>query len=67
MCSSDLSDRTCAATVIAIALCYVNQAWGDIGMLEPLNTMMLALGLALAGKLAIETGAWSATARLVSR
>ncbi|MBC7842675.1 MAG: O-antigen ligase family protein [Gemmatimonadaceae bacterium] len=61
------SERTCAATVIAIVLCYVNQAWGDIGLIEPLNTMMLSLALALAGKLAIETGAWSPDARLLSR
>ena len=61
------SERTCAATVIAIALCYVNQSWGDVGLLDPLNTMMLSLGLALAGKLAIETGAWSPNARLLSR
>lgn len=61
------SERTCAATLIAIALCYVNQAWGDVGIVDPLNTMMLSLGLALAGKLAIETGAWSPNARLLSR
>jgi hypothetical protein len=58
-------EQTAAATIIITAVCYVNQCWGDIGIGAPLNTLMMASGLAMAGKLARETGAWSPSSRVV--
>ncbi len=58
-------ERTAALAVVVIAVCYVSQAWGDIGLLSSLTTLLMALGLALAGKLARETGAWPSDARII--
>jgi hypothetical protein len=54
----DAADRNAAVTVLMVAVCYVNHAWADIGIGTPVPTFMLACALALAGKLATETGAW---------
>ncbi|MDZ7630058.1 MAG: O-antigen ligase family protein [Gemmatimonadaceae bacterium] len=56
--------RTAAATVIAVAVCYVNQAWGDIGLGAPLVTLLMAIALALAAKLSTETDSWPLEAKL---
>ncbi len=61
------ADRTAAATVLAIGIVYVNQAWGDIGVAEPMGTLLLALALSLASKLAVETGAWSSRTGMLAR
>lgn len=58
-------ERTAAATCMTIALCFVNQSWGDLGLVEPLNILLMATSLALLGKLAIETGAWPSKASIV--
>ncbi len=60
-------DRTAAVAVLAIAVCYVNHAWADVGLGTPLPTFLMAVGLALAGKLATETGAWPENVKLASR
>ncbi len=57
--------RTAAVAVVVITVCYVSQAWGDIGLGSSLSTLLMALALALAGKLARETGAWPSDARIV--
>jgi hypothetical protein len=59
--------KTAAATAIAMAVCYVNQAWGDVGLGQPAPTFLMAAALALAGKLAAETGAWPSGLKLVDR
>ncbi len=56
--------RTAAATVIAVTVCYVNQAWGDIGLGAPLATLLMAIALALAAKLSTETDSWPLDAKL---
>ncbi len=56
--------RTAAASAIAAAVCYVNQAWGDIGLAASAPTFILAVSVALSAKLAHETGAWPAGTRL---
>jgi hypothetical protein len=58
------TERTLAATAVGLIVCYVNQAWGDIGTGAPLPTLLLACALALSGKLARSTGAWPARAKL---
>lgn len=57
--------RTAAVAVVVVSVCYVSQAWGDIGLGSSLTTILMALALALAGKLARETGAWTADSRIV--
>ncbi len=57
--------RTAALAVVVVAVCYVSQAWGDIGLGSSLTTLLMALALALAGKLARETGAWPSDARIM--
>jgi hypothetical protein len=57
-------ERTAAATCITITLCFVNQAWGDLGLVEPLGILLMATSWALLGKLSIETGAWPAKAKI---
>ncbi|MBC7673770.1 MAG: O-antigen ligase family protein [Polaromonas sp.] len=51
-------DRVAACTCVAVMACYVNQAWGDIGMATAVPTLLLACALAAAARLARETGAW---------
>jgi O-Antigen ligase len=58
------ADRNAAVTVLVVAVCYVNHAWADIGIGTPVPTFLLACALALAGKLATETGAWPSRAKL---
>jgi len=58
------SDQTAAVAVVAIAVCYVNQAWGDVGLGTSLPTFLMAVGLALSAKLATETGAWPESVKL---
>jgi hypothetical protein len=57
-------ERTIAAVAISVYISYVIQAWGDMGTQGQLTTTMLAVTLALTGKLAIATGAWPQRLRL---
>jgi hypothetical protein len=57
-------ERTAAASALAMIVCYVNQAWGDIGAGAPIPTLLLACALALSGKLAQSTGAWPARVKI---
>ena len=51
-------DRVAASTCLGVIVCYVIQAWGDIGMSAAVPTLLLACALAAAARLASETGAW---------
>lgn len=51
-------ERTAAATALAILILYANQAWGDMGVLGTIPTVLVAAALAMTGKLARVTGAW---------
>lgn len=59
-------ERIASLTALCVIVCWVNQAWGDMGATGSLPTILLACGLALAGKVARETGAWPADVRIVS-
>ncbi|NUP54657.1 MAG: O-antigen ligase family protein [Gemmatimonadaceae bacterium] len=65
--SASARQRTAAATAIALVVLYANQCWGDMGMIGPVPTLLLACALALAGKLARATGAWPARAAVFAR
>ncbi|MEO7360832.1 MAG: O-antigen ligase family protein [Gemmatimonadaceae bacterium] len=57
-------ERTAAASAVAVMVCYVSQAWGDIGIGASNPTLLLACALAMSAKLAIATGAWPSDTRL---
>lgn len=63
----DAHERTAAASMIAIMICYVVQAWGDMGTQGGAPTLLLAGALAGAGKLARATGAWPGRVRISAR
>jgi hypothetical protein len=56
-------DRTMALLCLSILTAYVTQAWGDMGMEALTCTLIAALALATAGKLAVATGAIPARVR----
>jgi hypothetical protein len=41
-------------------IAYVNQVYGDIGVTQWLGPLLLAPSMAVAGKLAVLSGAWPA-------
>jgi O-antigen ligase len=62
----DAHERTAAASMIAILICYVVQAWGDMGTQGGAPTLLLACALAGSGKLARATGAWPGRVRITA-
>lgn len=57
-------DRTAASIVLAAIIAYMIQAWGDMGTQSWVGTFLLAVSLALIGKLAVATGAWPSSDRV---
>lgn len=51
-------DRAAAISCFAVVLIYLIQCWGDLGLGALTAVYLLAPALALAGKLAVATGAW---------
>ena len=51
-------ERAAALSIIGVIICVLNQVWGDMGTLGYTDSIMSALVIALASKLAIRTGAW---------
>ncbi len=51
-------DRTAMLVTIAAVIAYLNQAFGDMGVVSYTPVFILAPAIALAGKLAIQVGAW---------
>ncbi len=47
-----------AAVVIGNIAAYVMHLWGDIGFTEPTSIVTVGTSLAIAGQLAVSTGAW---------
>jgi hypothetical protein len=66
-CARTPAERTAAATALAILILYANQAWGDMGVLGTIPTVLVAAALAMTGKLARVTGAWPAGVALLTR
>lgn len=60
-------ERVAAAWVLAVIAAFLVQAWGDMGMHGWVIVMLLSVTIGLTGKLAMGTGAWPASVRLVSR
>ena len=60
----DPFERTAAATILAVLVAFANQAWGDMGTQGGVTILLVAVSLALAGKLARATGAWPEGVRL---
>lgn len=61
------SDKTAAATILAVLICYSLQAWGDMGTQSFSISMLVAWAMAASGKLAHSTRAWPAEVRLTKR
>ncbi len=51
-------ERTAAFAAIAMVLIYEIQCWGDIGFSEGRSIFLVGAAIAVAGKLAVSTGAW---------
>jgi hypothetical protein len=51
-------DRTAAVMTFAAVLIYLIQCWGDLGLGSWAGVFLMAPSLAIAGKLAVATGAW---------
>ncbi|HEY3256102.1 MAG TPA: O-antigen ligase family protein [Polyangiaceae bacterium] len=52
-------DRAAAIVSFGVVLVYLIQCWGDLGLGAPSGVFLIAPALAVAGKLAVATGAWS--------
>ena len=51
-------ERVAAFSVIAMVLIHEIQCWGDIGFSERNSIFLVSAALAVAGQLAVSTGAW---------
>jgi O-antigen ligase len=51
-------DRVAAAAAVASILIFVIHCWGDIGFTEVKSILLVGPALAIAGQLAVSTGAW---------
>jgi hypothetical protein len=51
-------DRAAALLAIVMVFVYVNQVYGDIGVSQWISPLTVAPAAAIAGKLALTTGAW---------
>ena len=56
-------DRVAATVCVGAVLVYLVQAFGDIGLGSFTGVYIVAPALAIAGKLAVETGAWGGAGR----
>jgi len=52
-------DRAASIVSFGVVLVYLIQCWGDLGLGSPQGVFLIAPALAVAGKLAVATGAWS--------
>ena len=59
-------ERTAALMVIATIVIFAMQCWGDIGFSERKSLFLVGPALAVAGQLAISTGAWRNSSGRVS-
>jgi hypothetical protein len=59
--------RVAAFTAFAMLLMYEIQCWGDIGFSEKKSIFLVGPALAIAGQLAMSTGAWKSRQRATAR
>ena len=50
--------RAAGLVAVSVVVAYTNQCFGDMGSISWLGTLLIALGVTCAGKLAMVTGAW---------
>jgi hypothetical protein len=55
-------DRVAASAAMVSIVVYAIHCWGDIGFTEPKSIFLVGAALAVAGQLAVSTGAWPAAA-----
>lgn len=60
--SSRPAVRAASLACVTAVIAYINQVYGDIGVSQWLGPLLLAPAMVVAGKLAVETGAWPASA-----
>ena len=58
--ATDPTQRAAALASIAAIVCYSVQAYGDIGLQSWTGSFLLGAAIAVSGKLAVLSGAWSA-------
>lgn len=51
-------DRACALVIVGMVASYINQVFGDMGIISYICTFLISICVAMAGKLAVYTGAW---------
>ncbi|WP_205520097.1 exopolysaccharide repeat unit polymerase [Pyxidicoccus caerfyrddinensis] len=51
-------DRACALIIVGIVAAYINQVFGDMGIISYICTFHISVCVAMAGKLAVLSGAW---------
>ncbi len=61
--STDPFDRAMAMTIICFVIAHINQCFGDMGTRNYFGSMLGALAVAMASKLAVRTGAWPPPAK----
>lgn len=64
--AAEPDDRVAALCVVAAVVCCAVQAYGDLGAAFTQHRLLEGLALAVAGKLAVSTGAWPAPAPAAS-
>ncbi|MFP2959641.1 exopolysaccharide repeat unit polymerase [Myxococcus sp. 1LA] len=56
---TDVSEyRAAALIVVGLTATYINQVFGDMGIISYICTFQMSLAVAMTGKLAVHTGAW---------
>ncbi|QSQ21556.1 O-antigen ligase family protein [Pyxidicoccus parkwayensis] len=56
---SDVSEhRACALIIVGIVASYINQVFGDMGIISYICTFLISMCVAMSGKLAVLSGAW---------
>lgn len=53
-------DRVAALSLLQMLMIYMDQCFGDIGLGATTGVLLVSVGLAMVGKLALTTGAWPA-------
>jgi hypothetical protein len=62
-CARSSGDRIAASAAMTGTVVYLIHCWGDIGFTEPKSIFLVGAALAVAGQLAVSTGAWSRATR----
>ena len=57
------AQRVAALACVSCVIIYTNQVYGDMGLVSWTGVFLVAPAMAVAGKLAVETGAWPRTLR----